>query len=95
MSVEFIDTNDLIYALERGAGRKHEQAAGLLPRLFEDANGAQSIQVLAESCAAAAKKYAAKGLAGWTIPRPAHADVLKAWNLHCRYGTVNIQASFR
>lgn len=94
MSVEFVDTNILIYAHDGGAGAKHHQAVGLLSRLFEDANGALSIQVLSEFYAAATRKLAMKSeeaeevirdLASWTIHRPGHADLLKASRLHRRY----------
>jgi len=94
MSVEFIDTNVLVYAHDRGARAKHDQAVELLARLFEDARGALSIQVLSEFYAAAIKKLAMKSeeaeevisdLAAWTIHRPGHADLLKASRLHRRY----------
>ena len=94
MSVEFVDTNILIYAHDGGAGAKHHQAVGLLSRLFGDASGALSIQVLSEFYAAATRKLAMKSeeaeevirdLASWTIHRPGHADLLKASRLHRRY----------
>jgi predicted nucleic acid-binding protein len=94
MSVEFIDTNVLIYAHDGGAGARHERAVDLLARLFEDSSGALSIQVLSEFYAAATKKLAMKSqeaedvindLAAWTIHRPGHADLLRAAGLHRRY----------
>ena len=94
MSVEFIDTNVLVYAHDGGAGAKHARAVDLLARLFEDATGALSIQVLSEFYAAATKKLAMKSaeveevitdLASWTIHRSAHADLLKASRLHRRH----------
>ena len=60
MSVEFIDTNVLVYAHEGGAGAKHGRAVDLLAHLFEDASGALSIQVLSEFYSAATKKLAMK-----------------------------------
>jgi|SRR5580693_1118497 predicted nucleic acid-binding protein len=94
MSVEFVDTNILIYAHDRGAGTKHAQAVELLTRLVEEGSGALSIQVLSEFYAAATKKLSMRSqiaedvirdLAGWSIHRPGHADVLKASGLHRRY----------
>ena len=46
MSVEFVDTNILVYAHEGGAGVKHDQAVELIARLFDEQAGAVSIQVL-------------------------------------------------
>jgi len=94
MSVEFIDTNVLVYAHEGGAGAKHDRAVDLLARLFEDANGALSIQVLSEFYSVATKKLAMKSeeteevisdLGAWIVHRPGHADLLKASRLHRRY----------
>jgi predicted nucleic acid-binding protein len=94
MSVEFVDTNILIYAHDGGAGAKHEAAVQLLTRLFEESSGALSVQVLSEFYAAATKKLDMKNqeaeevirdLGGWTIHRPSHADLLKACALHRRY----------
>lgn len=94
MSAEFVDTNVLIYAHDGGAGAKHTRAVQLLTRLFEDADGALSIQVLSEFYAAATKKLGMKSeeaevaiqdLGAWTIHRPEHADLLRASRLHRRY----------
>ncbi len=94
MSVEFIDTNVLIYAHDRGAGRRHHRAVELLTRLLEESSGALSIQVLSEFYAAATRKLAMPSqvaeevihdLRGWSIHRPGLADILKASSLHRRY----------
>jgi len=94
MIAEFIDTNVLIYAHDGGAGKKHIQAVELLTRLFEDAAGALSVQVLTEFYSAATRKLGIKSseaedvirdLGGWTIHRPGHADLLKAARLHRRH----------
>jgi predicted nucleic acid-binding protein len=94
MSVEFIDTNVLIYAHDGGAGAKHTQAVELLTRLFEEERGALSIQVLSEFYSAATGKLGVnsheaeeiiRDLSGWTIHRPGHADLLKAAHLHRRH----------
>src|ERR1035437_6581998 len=85
MSVEFVDTNVLIYAHDGGAGEKHERSVQLLSRLVEDGAGAISIQVLAEFYSAATKKLGIASqeaeeiladLGGWIIHRPGHADLL-------------------
>jgi predicted nucleic acid-binding protein len=94
MSVEFVDTNSLLYAHELGAGTKYHQSNELLTRLFEDGSGVVSVQVLSEFYAAATKKLAMKSeeaedvigdLGVWIIHRPGHADVLRAAQLHRRY----------
>jgi predicted nucleic acid-binding protein len=94
MSVEFVDTNLLVYAHDGGAGAKHAQAVALLARLFEEGTGALSIQVLAEFYAAATRKLGMtsaeaeaviRDLGGWIIHRPAHADLLKAAQLARRH----------
>ncbi|MCK8603911.1 hypothetical protein [Desulfoferrobacter suflitae] len=44
----FVDTNVLIYAHDRDAGRKHDVAAALLEALWKEEAGAISTQVLQE-----------------------------------------------
>lgn len=44
----FVDTNILIYAHDRDAGRKHDVAETLVAKLWEEHNGAISTQVLQE-----------------------------------------------
>jgi len=94
MSVEFVDTNILVYAHDRGAGAKHDRSVELLERLTEDGGGALSIQVLAEFYVTATKKLGMTSqeaeevltdLGGWIIHRPAHADLLRAARVHRRY----------
>jgi predicted nucleic acid-binding protein len=94
MSVEFVDTNVLVYAHEGGAGPKHRKAVELLTRLFEAQTGALSIQVLSEFYVTATKKLGMKSqeaqetiadLGSWTIHSPAHADVLRACAIHRRH----------
>src|SRR6266851_688444 len=48
MSVEFCDTNILVYAYDVTAGAKHERARNLVERLWREEAGAISIQVLQE-----------------------------------------------
>ena len=44
----FVDTNVLVYAHDRGSGRKHDQATALLEELWRDRSGVLSTQVLQE-----------------------------------------------
>jgi predicted nucleic acid-binding protein len=94
MSVEFVDTNILVYAHEGGAGVKHGKAVDLITRLFEQQCGAVSIQVFTEFYVTATEKLGIKSeeaeeviadLGSWTIHRPAHGDVLRACKLHRQY----------
>jgi len=66
----------------------------LLERLFEEGAGAVSTQVLVEFYAVATRKLGMtsteaeaviRDLGGWIIHRPAHADLLKAAQMHRRY----------
>jgi len=94
MSVEFVDTNILVYAHEGGAGVKHRKAVDLITRLFEEHTGAISIQVLTEFYVTATKKLGIKSeeaeeviadLGGWIIHRLGHGDVLRACRIHRQY----------
>jgi predicted nucleic acid-binding protein len=94
MSVEFVDTNVIVYAHEGGAGEKHHKAVDLITRLFDEQAGAVSIQVLSEFYVTATKKLGMKSeeaeeviadLGSWTIHRPAHADVLRACGIHRKH----------
>jgi len=95
MSVEFVDTNVLIYAHDLTAGAKRTAGIDLLSRLFEESAGAVSIQVLAEFYAVSTRKLGMKAeeaeeilsdLGAWTIHRPVHEDLIKASRLHRRHG---------
>jgi predicted nucleic acid-binding protein len=44
----FVDTNVLVYAEDRDAGRKHELARDLIVALWNDRSGVVSVQVLQE-----------------------------------------------
>lgn len=79
MTVEFVDTNILIYAEDSGMGAKHRMAVDLLSRLASQDIGAISTQVLAEYYSAATRKLrmssdeaeeTIRDLASWTIHRP-------------------------
>ena len=94
MSVEFVDTNILIYAHDMSAGAKRSQSVELLKRLFDDGTGALSVQVLCEFYAAATAKLGMKpekaeeilqDLEGWLLHRFSHADLLAASRLHRKH----------
>jgi len=88
---EFVDTNVLIYAFDRTAGKKREAAVSLLTRLWSDQIGCLSLQVLQEFYVTATKKLKmapAEAFAQidrfgkWTVHRPEVDDVLAAIQLH-------------
>ncbi len=94
MSVEFVDTNILVYAHDGGAGKKHEKSVALLTNLVEAETCCASTQVLAEFYATATRKLGMTSeeaeevladLGSWKLHRPAHADLLNAALLQRRY----------
>jgi predicted nucleic acid-binding protein len=48
--IHFLDTNILVYAHDRSAGRKHQRARGLVEQLWATSEGVLSTQVLQELC---------------------------------------------
>lgn len=54
----FVDTNILVYAYDRNAERKHEQARELIEQLWMEGNGVLSTQVLQELCVNLQRKVA-------------------------------------
>lgn len=98
MSVEFCDSNIVVYAYDTSAGAKHERARDLLERLWTDGAGAASIQVLQELFVTLTRKIprpldvaSARGivsdLATWHIVRPTAVDVLTAIDGRSHSGT--------
>src|SRR5438067_2703458 len=94
MSVEFVDTNILIYGHDRSTGPKHGKSIELVKRLGNYGSGALSIQVLMEFYSAATRKLnmtsqqaeeVISDFGVWTIHRPAHADLIRAAQLHRRH----------
>lgn len=96
MSVEFCDSNIVVYAYDTSAGAKHERARDLLERLWTDGAGAASIQVLQELFVTLTRKIprpldvaSARGivsdLATWHIVRPTAVDVLTAIDAATRW----------
>ena len=89
MSLEFVDTNLLLYAYDVNAGDRHQQARTLVGRLGRMRKGALSVQVLQEfyvnvvrkisvplSPAIARERVGILGL--WPTHAPAVQDVLTA-----------------
>lgn len=94
MSVEFVDTNVLVYAHALGAGRRHSLAVDLLSRLIAADSLAVSFQVLSEFYSTMTRKLRMEprvaeavvaDMAGWRMHTPGHADILRAIKLQRRY----------
>jgi predicted nucleic acid-binding protein len=92
----FIDTNILVYAYDRSAGRKHTAAARLVEQCWEDENGCISIQVLQEFYVTVTRKIprpleyqtarqVIADLTHWRIHIPEAIDVLQAIDLQQTY----------
>lgn len=95
-SYQFVDTNLLVYAHDRAAGKKHTQALGLVRELWESGRGSLSIQVLQEFYVVVTRKVpqplasetAAQVIAdlrAWRVHRPGVDDVLGAISLQVRH----------
>ena len=91
MTVEFVDTNVLVYAHNRRDERRHPVARDLLTRLTEDGTGAVNIQVLQEWVNVVTRRVpvpltldeSARVIedfdsAGWRIIFPQVGDVIEA-----------------
>ncbi len=96
MSVEFCDTNVLVYAYYPQEGPKHDRAAEVLDRLWESGDGAISIQVLQEFFVVSTRKLRvpttfeeARGrvqsLTSWRLFAPGAGDVLDAIDASVRW----------
>jgi predicted nucleic acid-binding protein len=92
----FLDTNLLVYAYDRSAGRKHSLAAELVKACWENENGCLSIQVLQEFFVTVTRKIAAPldhqtarqivaDLAQWRLHAPEANDLLEAIDLQQNY----------
>ena len=95
-TLEFVDTNVLIYAHDLSAGKKFIQARGLITDLWESRQGCVSVQVLQEFYVTITQKVARPmaseiaseiiaGLAAWQVHRPGADDVLDAIKIKDRY----------
>ncbi|MDA8064442.1 MAG: PIN domain-containing protein [Thermaerobacter sp.] len=96
MSVEFCDTNIVIYAYDVTAADKHLAAKELLSRLWRKGNGAVSVQVLQELFVTLTRKLPlplpwekARGivadLASWHTVAPDGPSVLAAIDLAAQH----------
>jgi len=85
----FLDTNILVYAFDRSAGRKHHLAVQLVEECWENENGCLSIQVLQEFYVGITLKIATPldhqtarqivaDLAQWRLHTPEANDLLQA-----------------
>jgi predicted nucleic acid-binding protein len=89
VSLEFVDTNVLLYAYDGSAGDRHAAALELVRRLGSSRRGAISIQVLQEFYVNAARPGVApngpegaaeylEALARWPVHSPLPGDVVAA-----------------
>ncbi|MEX1295433.1 MAG: PIN domain-containing protein [Candidatus Limnocylindrales bacterium] len=92
----FVDTNVLLYAHDRAAGRKREIAAELLQHLWDTRSGATSTQVLQEFYVNATRKLPkplsaprARAVIGryatWRVHRVEPSDIIAASDLERRH----------
>lgn len=96
MSVEFVDTNIVVYAHDSSAGSKNEIATGLVLRLAEEGSGRLSVQVLQEFYWTVTRKVPkpltsrraleiVEDLATWPVYEPGSVDVIRAAELGIRH----------
>ena len=96
MSVEFCDTNVIVYAYDMSAGHKRTRARQLMDSLWDSGEGAVSIQVLQELFVTLTRKVSppvssldaraiVNDLANWRLAEPNHADVLEAIDASLRW----------
>lgn len=96
MSVEFCDTNVVVYAYDSSAGAKQEQAARLLSHLWESGNGVVSVQVLQELFVSLTRKIPhplppeqareiVADMTTWRVMEPTRHDVVGAIDAASRW----------
>ena len=89
---EFVDTNVLLYAYDRGRPAKQAKAVALLKRLWEEGSGTLSLQVLQEFYVNVTRKLpeslepeqaeaVVADFGTWKVYAPRFADVIKAIRL--------------
>jgi predicted nucleic acid-binding protein len=95
-SLQFVDTNILVYAHDLSAGEKRVRARDLLRELWQSGNGCLSIQILQEFYVNVTQKVALPldpdvaariiaDLSVWQVHRPGVQDVLDAIQVQDRY----------
>ena len=93
---QFVDTNVLVYAHDKSARKKHEQAKTLIEELWKAGTGCLSVQVLQEFYVTITQKVTqpleresavkiVEDLAFWKVYVPEAKDVLGAIDLQQRY----------
>ncbi len=91
---EFVDTNILLYALDR-TSVNYRAAQNLIERLAATRSGCVSIQVLQEFYVNATRKYSLSAdialayverLSKWVVDSPQPLDVVTAIQVHRRFG---------
>lgn len=96
LTMEFVDTNILLYAYDAAAGERHEAASALVDRLWRERRGAISVQVLQEFYVNATGKVrktidpevavdTLKSLVRWRVHSPLPDDVIAAAILSQRH----------
>ena len=85
----FVDTNVLVYAHDRGSGRKHQAAKELVTKLWHERSGVLSTQVLQEFYVNIRRKAAHP--VGATAARRLIEDYL-SWNVVVNDGAAVLQA---
>jgi predicted nucleic acid-binding protein len=96
LSLQFVDTNILVYAYDISAGEKHERTKGLLKELWNTRTGCLSVQVLQEFFVTITRKVTnplgvkeVKILVGnlsfWKVYATNEMDVLGAIDLHQQF----------
>jgi predicted nucleic acid-binding protein len=92
----FVDTNVFVYAHDRTAGKKRDQARALLVGLWHSGKGCLSLQVLQELFVAMTRKVPTplqparafrlvSDLSRWNLHAPARDDLLAAIELHTKH----------
>ena len=90
-SLQFVDTNVLIYAHDVSAGQKHSRAKALMRDLWQSGAGCLSVQVLQEFYVNVTQKVTRP------LPPEAAAEIvadLSVWEVHCP-GTEDVLDAIR
>lgn len=92
----FVDTNILVYAHDRAAGIKHQQAQSVIEKLWRSGGGVLSTQVLQELCINLRRKTSRplsveetrrliEDYSSWSIVTNTAESVLQALDIEFRY----------
>lgn len=83
----FVDTNVLIYAHDRDAGKKHETAKDVLRELWSEREGVLSMQVLQEFYVNVTRKIASP------LPKATARAIVESYRSWCVQTTVDEMAT--